>query len=434
MANTQIIKDALKKRFPVLLKVKHCLDRVKQTNHYMRVQRAYPDKLERISQRAKSEGKIKVAFILVFNSVFPVRTVFEVMLDNDLFDPYIIVAPNVGGSHQYQMDLLNEAMDALSAQYPDRVISGYDEQKDEYLELGDNYPIVFFCNPYPNLVHRFHELQYFLDKDVLTVFQNYGYIALQYCDVIIQSDFCNEIWLFCAESETNLEYFKQTQQIKGKNAIVTGYMKMDKLANAQPEPRERKRIIISPHHTVYGWSKLDIGNFLKYHEFFQSLPELYPEIDFIFRPHPLLFQNMLKKDIWTQDEIDDYIRRMETHPNARYDHSGEYMDEFTNSDAMIHDCGSFIAEYLYTEKPCCYMLKTPEQATEGLLPMGQKCMENYYKAFSEEDIIRFIDNVVISGEDPMKEKREQFVRQELKVQYPKASMELVQLLEEKIFR
>ena len=125
---------------------------------------------------------------------------------------------------------------------------------------------------------------------------------------------------------------------------------------------------------------------------------------------------------------------METHPNARYDHSGEYMDEFTNSDAMIHDCGSFIAEYLYTEKPCCYMLKTPEQATEGLLPMGQKCMENYYKAFSEEDIIRFIDNVVISGEDPMKEKREQFVRQELKVQYPKASMELVQLLEEKIFR
>ena len=112
-----------------------------------------------------------------------------------------------------------------------------------------------------------------------------------------------------------------------------------------------------------------------------------------------------------------------------YDNSQDYFEYFADSDAMIHDCGSFIGEYLHTEKPCCYMLKNLEQVQDGLLPLGQACMENYYKALSENDIISFIEEVVIKRNDPLAEARVNFVRSQLKVNYPNASQKFVQMLE-----
>lgn len=401
---------------------------------FWRIQRQYQGKLKRINKTAAAEGKIKVAFILVFNSVFPTRPVFEAMLKNPRFDPYIVIAPNVSRGHRYQMQVYTEALTALTEQYPGRVIEGYCEKYDEYYEMKDEFKLIFFCNPYPKLVHRFHSLDYFLDKDVLTVYANYGFAALSFWNEVLTTEFYNKIWLACIETATNLRYLKKHQQISGINGEVTGYLKMDKMASVVPEKRERKRIIISPHHTVWGWSTLNIGNFLKYSDLFLELPKRYPQIDFVFRPHPLLFSNLIAHKLWTQEQIDAYVAELEGNGNAVYDHSGDYFDQFVNSDAMIHDCGSFIGEYLYTEKPCCYMLKSEEQTKEGLVPLGQMCMENYYKAFEEKDIISFIEDVVLKGNDPMKEQREAFVRSELKFNYPHATEDLVQMLERKIFK
>ena len=427
--NYRDMKAFIKANCPLILEAKRRISYASFRN----LQRQYKQKLKRINVSAKAEGKIKVAFILVFNSVFPTRTVFEAMLKHPRFDPYIIIAPNVSRGHRYQMQVYNEALTALTEQYPGRVVEGYCEKYDEYYDLKDEYKLIFFCNPYPKLVHRLHSLDYFLDKDVLTVYANYGFAALSFWNEVLTTEFYNKIWLACIETETNLKYLKKHQQISGINGKVTGYLKMDKLASVVPEKKERKRVIISPHHTVWGWSTLDIGNFLTYSELFQELPKRYPQIDFVFRPHPLLFSNLLAHKLWTQEQIDAYIARLEQNENAVYDHSGDYMDKFANSDGMIHDCGSFIGEYLYTEKPCCYMLKSEEQTREGLVPLGQKCMENYYKAFAEEDIISFIEDVILGGDDPMKERREQFVRTELKFNYPHATDDLVQMLEREIF-
>lgn len=423
------MKAYIKANCPLILELKRRISYFA----FWKLQRQYKKKLKRISLQAGADGKIKVAFILVFNSVFPTRPVFEAMLKNPRFDPYIVVAPNVSRGHRYQMQVYTEAVTALTEQYPGRVIEGYCEKYDQYYEMKDEFKLIFFCNPYPKLVHRFHGLEYFLDKDVLTVYANYGFAALSFWNEVLTSEFYNKVWLACIETETNLSHLKKHQQISGYNGKVTGYLKMDKMASITPAKRERKRIIISPHHTVWGWSTLNIGNFLSYCDLFKELPKRYPQIDFVFRPHPLLFSNLLAHKIWSQEKIDAYLAELEANENAVYDYSGDYFEQFVNSDAMIHDCGSFIGEYLYTEKPCCYMLKSVEQTKEGLVPLGQKCMENYYHAFKEEDIISFIEDVVLRGNDPMKERREQFVRTELKFNYPHATEDLVQMLERMIF-
>lgn len=65
------------------------------------------------------------------------------------------------------------------------------------------------------------------------------------------------------------------------------------------------------------------------------------------------------------------------------------------------------------------------------LPMGQKCLDNYYKAFNKDDILNFIDNVVIKGIDPMKNQRDKFLK-ELRLNYPNAGKRIVEYIKQEI--
>ncbi|MCH5324688.1 MAG: hypothetical protein J1E39_05680 [Eubacterium sp.] len=401
---------------------------------FYKVQRGYKRKERAIRKKYKKNGKIKVGFIVVFNSVFPERPVFEKMLEDNILDPYIIIAPNVSRTYQYLLDTYYEAYDNLSAEYPGRVVGGYDEKNDEYLELKDEYSVIFFANPYKHLVHPFHEIEYFVDKNVLTLYANYGLAVVRFWEEVIATDFYNLLWRVCIETPGNLEFLKSKQKIKGKNGIVTGCLKMDKLDffMKRRADKTRKMIMICPHHTVWGWKSLNISNFLDYYRLFIELPKMYPDIDFVFRPHPLLFPNLIAHKIWTQEQIDEYLEEMLQSDNIIYDTTGDYHEVFAASDAMIHDCGSFTGEYLYTEKPCCYMLKKGVELSDTYIPLGEKCLENYYHAYSREDILSFIEDVVINGNDPLKEQRTAFSRNELQVNYPHTSEFIIELIKKKL--
>lgn len=422
----QRAKTMLKKALPhiyYLYKNKKFLD----------VQNSYGSKIKAIRKSYLNGNKIKVGFSVVFDSVFPSRPIFEKMCNMDEFDPYIIVTPNVSGTLKRQRELFEKTYSSLVQDYgKDRIIKAYDIPSDTYLELKSEYSILFFSNPYKELVHPYHEIEYFLNRPVLPIYVSYGFAALSYWEEVVAKDFYNYLWKACVETPSNLKHLKKVQAIKGKNGVVTGYIKADGLANVVPTPRDRKRILICPHHTVWGWKPLNISNFLTYSELFVELPKMYPDVDFVFRPHPLLVDNLRNHKIWTQEQIDDYFVRMLESPNITYDTSGDYYQQFVDSDAMIHDCGSFIGEYLYTEKPCCYMIKSEEETYKGLVPLGQQCMDQYYHAKSKEDIIDFIENVVIKGNDPMKAQREAFVKNELKANYPHAADTMINMIKKEL--
>lgn len=242
----------------------------------------------------------------------------------------------------------------------------------------------------------------------------------------------NIVWKVFLDTKESMKDVESIQQISGINAVVSGYIKMDEMKNVKKIERTRKRIIIAPHHTVMGWSKIDISNFMEYHEYFLQLPHMFPEVDFVFRPHPLLFINLHNFSIWTDEQIENYKTRINEIPNMYLDESGFYLDTFINSDALIHDCGSFIGEYLFTENPCCYMLKKKEQLKNGFLEIGQQCINQHYHAYTHEDITNFIRDVVIKGNDPMANERKNFVRQKLKINYPNVSDFVLEYLKKQL--
>ena len=57
-------------------------------------------------------------------------------------------------------------------------------------------------------------------------------------------------------------------------------------------------------------SNIALSNFLIYSEFFIDIAKKYTNIDFIFRPHPLLFINLEK--YWKKTSTAIYIKTIKT--------------------------------------------------------------------------------------------------------------------------
>ena len=194
---------------------------------------------------------------------------------------------------------------------------------------------------------------------------------------------------------------------------------------------DRKTIMIAPHHSIDGgYNKaLSLSNFAKYSKLFLELPDMYPELDFIFRPHPALFYCLVEKGGWTQEQVDNYIQEMKSKKNVSYDDGGDYFKSFSKTDGIIQDCGSYLVEYFYTEKPQCYMLKQEKDIDEKFVELGKKCLENCYIAYEKEAIIDFIENVIIRENDPKKEARIDFARNVVKFNYPNVSQKMYEHFE-----
>jgi hypothetical protein len=70
---------------------------------------------------------------------------------------------------------------------------------------------------------------------------------------------------------------------------------------------------------------------------------------------------------------------------------------FLSSDALIHDCGSFMAEYLIT-KPSLFMIRK-ESVMEQWSTFGSEAI-NINR--NKQQLIDFIENIVLQEQDDMK--------------------------------
>ena len=132
---------------------------------------------------------------------------------------------------------------------------------------------------------------------------------------------------------------------------------------------------------------------------------------------------MVKEGYWTNNQVQEYIEKIKQN-GMIYSVGGDYFDIFVNSDAIIHDCSSFVVEYLYTGKPCCFMAK--KNYKKIFSSLGKSCLKNYYLAFNTQQIIEFIQNVVIDEKDKLKQKRELYATKCLAVNYPNVSKRILE--------
>ncbi len=376
--------------------------------------------------------RLRVAFLVCDASMFSGESVFAKMRGDPRFECFIAVAPRVTRGDAFLRETLEKAVGTLGKRYPGAVRALYDPdgRRTESLDAD----IVFSTVLYEDQTLSDYTVER-LSRRSLVAILYYGYGGLFFTNEKKTPFLPNIVfaWRYFVSNEATLAMSVAQNPALAANARVVGYCKMDRLAELQVPRRERKRVILSPHHTIDKDSDgLALSTFLVNSEMYLKLPEMFPEVDFVFRPHPLLFPRLATSKWWGEEKTSAYRAKMETFPNVEFQQGGDYFETFADSDALIHDCGSFLAEYFYTGKPQCYLLENDATVERQFLPFSRKLLEHVERAYAEDDVVAFIRRVVLECDDPRREERDAFAAREVCVNHPHATYAVLSAVEEGI--
>jgi len=377
-------------------------------------------KQEQLIERLKQKETYNVLFFLQSPAVWKYDTLYRLMESSAIFRPTVVISPyNV---HLiYDKDECFEVMhkaETFAKQMGYRYLSAYDFDKNKWLDVKKiiQPDIVFFAKPYKDTLPKYHLYNYL---DCLTMYAPYGITCIDIYRTNYNLPFNNLLWKFLVETDFHKHFSEQYSLCKGDCAVVIGalgeecLMQSDYLPNDvwKSQDKTKKRIIWAPHHTVD--YLFNFSNFLVYcEEMFRIADKYKDQVQIAFKPHPVLKFKLI--NLWGKEKTDNYYQRWAELDNGQIA-EGDYMDLFLTSDAMIHDCASFTAEYLYTNKPLLFMVRD-ENVEKHWNTFGKKCFEQHYHATNIDQIEHFIEDVVINEKDTMKEQREQFYSEYL---YPK---------------
>lgn len=356
-------------------------------------------KHEKLLSNLKEKSQIKVIFIVIHRSVWKTDAVFQAMQADPLFEPRILIVPTLGRDLAWARAEFQQAEAFFNQKkYPVSSVSPEDNVETAITVLRDlNADIVFFTNQNNLTFTTFYD---YVLGHYLTCYVPYAINVsrLNNYQANYNMPFHNLVWrIFIPHSVANKNY-RRVQAIHGRNVTVTGYSALEALVTEDRErvdqwkPLGLKRVIWAPHHTV-DMPALPYANFLRYADYFLELVEKYSgRVQWCFKPHPLLKPKLLKHPDWGLQRTEKYFNFWLSRPHTQLE-LGQYANLFRNSDAMIHDSGSFLAEYLYVNKPVLYLWSSPG-VTTFFNEFGLEALAACERADTEDDICEFIEDLI----------------------------------------
>lgn len=400
--------------------------------HLLQVPRKHRKALEIV----QNKDRVKVAFFLTHESVWKYDVLYNLMLVHPRFEPSLFVCPVVNfGIENMVVEMDKTYLSFLSKGYS--VTKTYDEVREEYLDIKKWFSpdLVFYTNPYQGLQdYRYYIKQF---SNTLTCYVPYAIMTTNY-ELFYNTDFHNLVWKIFSETPIHQQIAIDRQLNKGINNVLTGYPGFDPFLLDKnldftvwkTTKQELKKIIWAPHHSMNELNQ--VSNFLEYYDVFLELAFIYKDkVQITFKPHPLL-RIKLEKDLnWGLEKTAIYYSKWDNLENGQLE-NGDYVALFLTSDALIHDCGSFMAEYLITGKPALFMIRK-ESIMEQWSTFGNQAIEVHYQSRNRQQLVDFIENVVVSEQDVMKGKRAKFVETMLlNKDQQTASGKIMQFLEKEL--
>ncbi len=352
-------------------------------------------------QKVIGQRKLKVCFLNSENSKWVYQSLYDELCKSDLFTPQIIVALD------RRFD--NAEIERLKSNYEFfksrgmNVVCSFDIENKKHIPLNKFCPdILFYQEPWqlPEIYKPYE-----VSKYALCCYNSYGTGTTngknEYC-----ARFFKEVWAYFLDNE----FVKKTLEnhgVSNKNLVVTGSIKLDSyLSPANPEKQlwktDNYRIIYAPHFSFYKTSTLKFGTFDKYYKFFIEYAKFHPEIEFVFKPHPMLKKTIIRKKLMSPEETEKYYSFWEESSNTHLWEKGDYFDIFKTSNLMITDCNSFLTEYLPTQHP---LIRLVPEKTIGLNIFGEEITQGYYKIHNLEELKEILDKLIIQKQDPLEDER-----------------------------
>lgn len=346
---------------------------------------------------AAKKRKIRVGFYLSEIQKWSSQAaIYKAMENSPYFEPFVMAASLKIKREDLEYSEITNFLKEKKLNF----VEVYNEKTLEHIPLDKFKPdIIFYQQPW-----QIDENQNIdnTSKSALICYTPYCFYSLNSC-VNYMLGFHGKLWKYFVETSKHKKDYEE--KYSAKNCIAMGSCKLDNyktIDNTQWKSNGRKRIIYSPHNTFKSCDfDYATATFDKNGQFILELAKSHPEFEWVFRPHPVFKERVLKYNICSKQEIEQYYSEWEK--IGQIYTGADYYNLFANSDCLITDCISFLTEYLPTEKPILHLLKDePRGEFNSLLKI---ITDDYYKIYDNQTLAKTFEEVIVNDNDYLKEKR-----------------------------
>lgn len=370
-----------------------------------------------LKHRALSIGKkekIEVVFFAIDVALWHYQGVYELLSKDKRFNCHIVLTTATDKEAQLaQMRYYFKSRGIEYLDYDENEESGYDVKR------HINPDILFYPQPYEGMFPKNHDFTLFKDK--LLCYIPYGIFITEDDHWQYDLKFLNVAWKVYCPFQQYKDKAKAVARNRGANWVVSGYYSLERYIAPEMadiwkiKDRSIKRLIWAPHFTLTKVSWVEPrSNFLWMSQLMLDVAERYKDcLQIAFKPHPRLRRELYLHPDWGKEKTDQYYQRWDSMENTQLE-TGDFIDLFKTSDAMIHDCGSFTVEYLFVNKPVAFVTADFESLKSEHNVLGRAALDQHYVVHDEKEVMAYFDEVVLSGQDSMKDQRTAFFQTVLK--------------------
>lgn len=344
----------------------------------------------RLKESFKKDNRIVVIFLVNYVPCWSkMVNLYEELKANPLFKPIIVCVP-----YFYRVSEIRCNKNKKNETYDYFISRGYDvvnaiDLNGKWIDLRSFNPYYVFCaRPYNNCLPKCYRSGSISKYALLCVILYGETISSSEAKGVINRGYFKNVFSYFSFDDTEKEIFIEKNKLGIQNNIqkceALGKVGLEYIIIKKKEKdNSRRKVIWTPRWSVKGGS-----NFFEYKDIIFELANIYNDIDFIIRPHPLMFTNFISSGIMSQEEVNAFKNRCFNSQNVTLDTEKEYIDTFWQSDLLISDFSSLLIEYLVTAKPIIYCLhSTKFEYTDT----GKKLLSSVYLVNNKEELVKEIE-------------------------------------------
>ena len=343
--------------------------------------------ISKIRRKLARGEKIKVIFLSSENSKWKCQSLYDLMKSSRWCEPMIGIM---------KQDTDYDGTVELGCQ----TICVYNVKKEEYGDLRAFSPdVVIYQQPW-NVEGTIWPMQ--LEKYALPCYIPYFLPNYIFPDIAYKQDFHRHLAHYfvlnraeCALGESVREFLDFSGDLQ-----AVGHPMLDDFYLNPVGKHERQCVIYAPHFTFSHPNNpclVHYSTFLETGECILSYAKQHPEMNWVFKPHPVLKSALKRSGVWTEDKIAEYYSNWSKIGTVC--ESGDYTDIFRKATAMITDCGSFLTEFAVTGQPIIRLIN-PENK-QPYPPL----YDTYYNVHNNDELEVTLRKVLEKGIDSKQDER-----------------------------
>jgi hypothetical protein len=277
---------------------------------------------------------------------------------------------------------------------------------------------IFTQNPYDSYANSILD-PYFLISNLKKNSKKLMFIVygphLFHQDFIDDTKLKNIVDVAFVDSESTKYIYVTKYQFPQNRVVVSGYPSYKETRDRmQTEPKQkRKETILWLPRWFLSFRAKDLfeggSTFLNYYHFFYNFSKQHPEINFIIRPHILLFTYPVDSNFLSQADLDEIFQKFRTLSNVTISmhEDRSLVDDIIASDVVISDGTSALAEVVVADKPIIYLSNGwNNEFNSNSNKLSNEFKKYIYFAYEPNDITNHLEYIRNNNYLPFTEKND----------------------------